>query len=111
MGTMNLSCCGLQEISGISSWPDQPERAITHFITNEVGRVNGVRSGVIFTSAGRSKTIPASYASALKDYIEEHNLGTVQVMNSFRNKNSGNYVITFLWIVKRGNLAKWYKAQ
>jgi hypothetical protein len=108
MEVRNLGCCGLQEIDGVSNY-NNAENALMGFL-QDVGGADGVRSGVIFTSAGRSKTRPLVYALNLKEYIESHRLGTVHTLPSFRNKNSGNQVITFLWIVKPTNLARWWRA-
>lgn len=103
-----LSCCGLMEINGLGGYTS-PEEALFG-MKEELRRDHrGLRSGIIFTSAVLPGHGPARYATNFVTFIEENNLGTVFQVPQFRNKNTGNSIVTYVWVVKPRNLARWFR--
>lgn len=118
MISYNMQCCGLKELSGLSSHRS-PGAALKTLATRKSSYWGATSTSyenepprtiwaahVIFTQAGKN----AQYGYRLKDYIEKHDLGQVLATYAKVNPNSGNPLVTFIWTLNRGNWVEWVKS-
>jgi hypothetical protein len=100
----------LTELDGLSQW-NNPKKTLSWFLwASPIPILGGPRSLIIFTGAHPVKTSHAPYAKAFRDYIRVHKLGTVREMAPTKNKNGGNYVRVYVWVVNQAKTAAWKEA-
>jgi hypothetical protein len=85
-----LSCCCFAEIDGIQRVND-PFTTLVEIATNMEG---GPESVMLFTSTNDHLA-----GDELMDYIHKEKLGKVSFQGPFYNKNSGNNVWLYTWVV------------
>lgn len=110
MNIRNTSCCALWEIEELRSYQGDSEQAIIHLC-----RLAGEKAG----STDPQPVVPhcafilfsgnatGSYDTALKQYIEDHQLGSVTVSPVKENPNTSNNVTIYVWAMDRPALSRW----
>lgn len=98
-----LNCCGVLELANISYF--EPKEVVAGTFTYQTVGKSGV---VMFTQAYREKGFQ-SYGDALKDYILSQNLGSVEMVNEFLNRNTSRYIRTFHWNIMPGVAREWFQ--
>jgi hypothetical protein len=121
-----LECCGVAEISGISTYKGKnggPKQTVIDLFCHTEERWNNdtqdyddilvldesddLRAATfIFTQASSNKK-PQGYGYALRDYIVNEGLGAVVVSEPGINPNTGRYIHTFAWTLDERGFAKW----
>lgn len=104
MEIVDLNCCGLKELSGISGFRDPS--AVIWALFDYYGSDNDKihQGGYIFSEAGAGR-----YGRKLAAFITTNNLGTVTAAPAFRNPNSGNFVRTFVWAVNKKTFPSFFR--
>lgn len=110
MDMHDMNCCGLQELDGLSNHPRDPEASFMALVEdNGIGNNLDANifgcGGFIFTQAGTNKTV---YGKNFAKFIEANKLGTVTMMPGFKNPNTGNTIITFLWVINQKGIKPLY---
>ncbi len=100
----NTSCCGLQEIAGITEHND-PKETISLVAQNRYEEEDANGAFYFFTDTHEAKN-----AKKLARYIHMNGLGRVTRSRSKRNPNTGNMLIVFMWALNGPALKKWHKA-
>lgn len=103
MEIRHTSCCGLQEIVGIT------ETHNVEHILDVVGddRYNDQESNgafYVFTDTGTG-----THGKRLSEYIHKNKLGTVTRGKAKRNPNTGNMLILFTWALNGPAFRSWYR--
>lgn len=117
----NLECCGVRELHNIShskSPADTIQLLQPYFETvdgNEVGKAGNARTGyqkpfLIFTQASHAYPTPKNYGNQLRDFIIQHDLGTVTVTESPLANWTGNYIKVFVWAINPDGIKAYYKS-
>lgn len=100
------SCCGLQELTGVSGH-EGAEAALKALISYSRGTIPHC-SHLIFTGVtGRSKTGDDSYGGKLEAYIREKGLGTVTGSQIATNPNSHRRLKVWIWTLDRKAFSSW----
>lgn len=100
MELLEMSCCGMREITELSL-TSGPADATRKFIS----RARYDRWSFAFvTFNGR-----ASYCAPFAKFIRKHKLGKVVGVGPKKNPNSGNSIVAYLWTPNRRALEGWEK--
>ncbi len=94
------SCCGVRDISGISSFPDPEEsmkRILFEFIPN--GRPS---CGLMIFTYNEDY----EYGQDFVEYIKENKLGKVTLSEPFENPNTNNPIVLGTWLPNEANCIK-----
>jgi len=92
-----MECCGLGEISGISSrGPKEIVKSLSRDMFAD-GDFNGTY--MIFSDTGRCK-----HGNNLRKYIKKHKLGQVYSPRKKRNPNSGSTLKAYFWTFNQKRL-------
>ena len=116
MEILNLSCCGVKEIRGLS-YSGSASEAFREFGKLTFQRTQLDLQGnpqpapidkfryVLFSQAGKPEY---EYGTAFAEFLREHNLGTILETSFNLNPNSGNQLKVWLWTVDWGAVKAWF---
>lgn len=94
------SCCGLDEIMGVSAQkPNIILKELYEFILDGDSKP----PFYLFTDETSS-----SGGKGLAKYIKDYKLGDLVCTKSKRNPNSGHNIKAWLWTINKNNFSKWY---
>ena len=109
----DLSCCGIKEISGISSRQDFTESFI-QFI-GEQGFYPATKGDkgfcrfLLFSQASKTPNPVRGYGERFQKWIRDHKFGKVtSTGGDVKNPNSGNYLKIYVWTVDWEAIRKWF---
>lgn len=99
------SCCGVDELDGLSK---KPERILRDLCFDKYDEEEGgwKHAFLLFTDVTANKN-----GARLARYIKNKGLGITTTLHAKRNPNSGNRVKAWLWSVNEPELKKWFKSQ
>lgn len=111
----DMSCCGIKEISGISSRQDFTESFISfigdHGFSPRDKKDKGFCRFLLFSQASRSPNPVRGYGENFKKWILAHKFGKVSSTGGdVKNPNSGNYLKIYIWTVDWEAIRKWFLA-
>ena len=115
-------CCAIREVSGISNYEKStPKNALVHIAErffsvrhygiNQRKEYKATGAFILFSEVVRynNRRKRHNFAEDVKEYIEAHKLGSVNVSDELKNPNSKNIVKPYMWGVDKKALLKFYK--
>lgn len=104
IGITRLSCCGVKEIHDITG--SHTPAVMLKDVCDSRYREGTYSAYYIFTD----NKWPATHGRALRQYIEDNNLGTVHVIDpKATNPNTHNKITMYIWQVNDAALYEWGK--
>lgn len=115
MDAIDMQCCGVKEINGISRVGNYETRFIQ--LCNEMNfnphdsDDNGFCRFFVFTQATRGVGGPRGYGETFKKWILTNKMGKVNsIGGDVKNPNSGKYLKVFIWTADWEAIRIWAKA-
>lgn len=109
----DMRCCGIKEISGLSSRQDFTNSFIDFirvqgFYPKEKSD-KGFCKFLLFSQASRTPNPVTGYGERFQKWIRDHKFGKVtSTGGDVRNPNSGNYLKIYVWTVNWEAIRKWF---
>lgn len=102
------SCCGIREIYGIGN--KTPE-LILYSLGYYLDQGEGISGAHYLFSDNTGAQDGVHYGEVFRDYIINHELGTVLETPFKHNPNSGNMLKAFLWTIDQPAFDRWFVAK